>query len=146
MRYAFAAQQKILRRTHNRDGAVGLALLFAAQMPVSMLVAMAQNIRQGKEPDDDLVVGTIRAMTAMGALNYPLELIMSGFGQNAAVAFAPFSKSYNLVGEFFDTTGRLQDGDYSVEFTDEVNWHNVLKNSPLNAATPLHYLAIGFEE
>lgn len=146
MRYAFATQQKILRRTHNRDGAVGLALLFAAQMPVSMLVAMAQNIRQGKEPDDDLVVGTIRAMTAMGALNYPLELIMSGFGQNAAVAFAPFSKSYNLVGEFFDTTGRLQDGDYSVDFTDEVNWHNVLKNSPLNAATPLHYLAIGFEE
>lgn len=146
MRYAFAAQQKILRRTHNRDGAVGLALLLAAQTPVAMLVASAQNIRQGKEPDEDLVVGTIRAMTALGALNYPLELIMSGFGNNSVTAIAPFSKSYNLVGEFFDTTGRLQDGDYSVEFTDEVNWHNVLKNSPLNAATPLHYLAIGFEE
>ena len=146
MRYAFAAQQKILRRTHNRDGAVGLALLLAAQTPVAMLVASAQNIRQGKEPDEDLVVGTIRAMTALGALNYPLELIMSGFGNNSVTAIAPFSKSYNLVGEFFDTSGRLQDGDYSVEFTDEVNWHNVLKNSPLNAATPLHYLAIGFEE
>lgn len=146
MRYAFAAQQKILRRTHNRDGAVGLALLLAAQTPVAMLVASAQNIRQGKEPDEDLVVGTIRAMTALGALNYPLELIMSGFGNNSVTAIAPFSKSYNLVGEFFDTTGRLQDGDYSVEFTDEVNWHNVLKNSPLNAATPLHYLMIAFEE
>lgn len=146
MRYAFAAQQKILRRTHNRDGAVGLALLLAAQIPVSMLVASAQNIRQGKEPDEDLVVGTIRAMTALGALNYPLELIMSGFGNNSVTAIAPFSKSYNLVGEFFDTAGRLQDGDYSVEFTDEVNWHNVLKNSPLNAATPLHYLSIAFEE
>ena len=146
MRYAFAAQQKILRRTHNRDGAVGLALLLAAQTPVAMLVASAQNIRQGKEPDEDLVVGTIRAMTALGALNYPLELIMSGFGNNSVTAIAPFSKSYNLVGEFFDTAGRLQDGDYSVEFTDEVNWHNVLKNSPLNAATPLHYLAIGFED
>lgn len=146
MRYAFAAQQKILRRTHNRDGAVGLALLLAAQTPVAMLVASAQNIRQGKEPDEDLVVGTIRAMTALGALNYPLELIMSGFGNNSVTAIAPFSKSYNLVGEFFDTTGRLQDGDYSVDFTDEVNWHNVLKNSPLNAATPLHYLMIAFEE
>lgn len=146
MRYAFAAQQKILRRTHNRDGAVGLALLLAAQTPVAMLVASAQNIRQGKEPDEDLVVGTIRAMTALGALNYPLELIMSGFGNNSVTAIAPFSKSYNLVGEFFDTAGRLQDGDYSVEFTDEVNWHNVLKNSPLNAATPLHYLMIAFEE
>lgn len=146
MRYAFAAQQKILRRTHNRDGAVGLALLLAAQIPVAMLVATAQNIRQGKEPDDDLVVGTIRAMTALGVLNYPLELIMSGFGQNSVTALAPFSKSYNLVGEFFDTAGRLQDGDYSVEFTDEINWYNVLKNSPLNAATPLHYLAIGFED
>ena len=146
MRYAFAAQQKILRRTYNRDGAVGLALLLAAQTPVAMLVASAQNIRQGKEPDEDLVVGTIRAMTALGALNYPLELIMSGFGNNSVTAIAPFSKSYNLVGEFFDTAGRLQDGDYSVEFTDEVNWHNVLKNSPLNAATPLHYLMIAFEE
>ena len=146
MRYAFAAQQKILRRTHNRDGAVGLALLLAAQTPVAMLVASAQNVRQGKEPDEDLVVGTIRAMTALGALNYPLELIMSGFGNNSVTAIAPFSKSYNLVGEFFDTAGRLQDGDYSVEFTDEVNWHNVLKNSPLNAATPLHYLMIAFEE
>lgn len=149
MRYAFASQQKVLRRTHNRDGAVGLALLLAAQIPVSMLVASAQNIRQGKEPDEDLVVGTIRAMTALGALNYPLELIMSGFGNNSVTAIAPFSKSYNLVGEFFDTTGRLQDGDYSVDFNDDINWHNVLKNSPLNAATPLHYLGIGtglFEE
>ena len=149
MRYAFAAQQKVLRRTHNRDGAVGLALLLAAQIPVSMLVASAQNIRQGKEPDEDLVVGTIRAMTALGALNYPLELIMSGFGNNSVTAIAPFSKSYNLVGEFFDTSGRLQDGDYSVDFNDDINWHNVLKNSPLNAATPLHYLGIGtglFEE
>lgn len=146
MRYAFAAQQKILRRTHNRDGAVGLALLLAAQTPVAMLVASAQNIRQGKEPDEDLVVGTIRAMTALGALNYPLELIMSGFGNNSVTAIAPFSKSYNLVGEFFDTSGRLQDGDYSVDFNDDINWHNVLKNSPLNAATPLHYLSIAFEE
>lgn len=146
MRYAFAAQQKILRRTHNRDGAVGLALLLAAQTPVAMLVASAQNIRQGKEPDEDLVVGTIRAMTALGALNYPLELIMSGFGNNSVTAIAPFSKSYNLVGEFFDTAGRLQDGDYSVEFTDEVNWHNVLKNSPFNAAMPLHYLMKGIED
>lgn len=149
MRYAFASQQKVLRRTHNRDGAVGLALLLAAQIPVSMLVASAQNIRQGKEPDEDLVVGTIRAMTALGALNYPLELIMSGFGNNSVTAIAPFSKSYNLVGEFFDTSGRLQDGDYSVDFNDDINWHNVLKNSPFNAATPLHYLGIGtglFEE
>lgn len=146
MRYAFAAQQKVLRRTHNRDGAVGLALLLAAQIPVSMLVASAQNIRQGKEPDEDLVVGTVRAMTALGALNYPLELIMSGFGNNSVTAIAPFSKSYNLVGEFFDTSGRLQDGDYSVDFNDDINWHNVLKNSPLNAATPLHYLSIAFEE
>lgn len=146
MRYAFASQQKVLRRTHNRDGAVGLALLLAAQLPVSMLVASAQNIRQGKEPDEDLVVGTVRAMTALGALNYPLELIMSGFGNNSVTAIAPFSKSYNLVGEFFDTSGRLQDGDYSVDFNDDINWHNVLKNSPLNAATPLHYLSIAFEE
>ena len=106
MSYAWKVQQAVLRRTHNRDGAVGLAILMAAQIPAAMLVASAQNIRQGKEPDEDLVVGTIRAMTALGALNYPLELIMSGFGNNSVTAIAPFSKSYNLVGEFFDTAGR----------------------------------------
>lgn len=143
MRYAFAAQQKILRRTYNRDGSVGLALLMAAQIPVSMMVAMAQNIRNGKEPDEDLVLGTVRAMSALGVLNYPIELIMAGLGQNSVTALAPFSKSYNLIGQFFNSSGRLQDGDYEIEFADEVDWHQVLKNSPLNAATPLHYLYLG---
>ena len=144
MRYAFAAQQKILRRTYNRDGSVGLAILMAAQIPVAMMVAMAQNIRNGKEPDDDLVLGTVRAMSALGVLNYPVELIMAGLGQNSVTALAPFSKSYNLVGQFFNSSGRLQDGDYEVEFADEVDWHQVLKNSPFNSATPLHYLYLGF--
>ncbi|QNO11464.1 putative internal virion protein C [Acinetobacter phage Aristophanes] len=144
MRYAFAAQQKILRRTYNRDGSVGLALLMAAQIPVATMVAMAQNIRNGKEPDEDLVVGTVRAMSALGVLNYPLELIMAGLGQNSVTALAPFSKSYNLIGQFFNSSGKLLDGDYEVEFADEVDWYQVLKNSPLNAATPLHYLYLGF--
>lgn len=143
MRYAFAAQQKILRRTYNRDGSVGLAMLMAAQIPVSMMVAMAQNIRNGKEPDDDLILGTVRAMSAIGVLNYPIELTMAGLGQNSVTALAPFSKSYNLIGQFFNSSGRLQDGDYEVEFADEVDWHQVLKNSPLNSATPLHYLYLG---
>ncbi|WP_186314328.1 hypothetical protein, partial [Siminovitchia fortis] len=47
MRYAFAMQQKVLRRTLNRDGAVGLALLMAAQMPAAMLVGAAINVRNG---------------------------------------------------------------------------------------------------
>lgn len=144
MRYAFAAQQKILRRTYNRDGSVGLAVLMAAQIPVAMMVAMAQNIRNGKEPDEDLVLGTVRAMSALGVLNYPIELIMAGLGQNSVTALAPFSKSYNLIGQFFNSSGRLQDGDYEVEFADEVDWHQVLKNSPFNSATPLHYLYLGF--
>ena len=144
MRYAFAVQQKMLRRTYNRDGSVGLAILMAAQIPVAMMVAMAQNIRNGKEPDDELVLGTIRAMSALGVLNYPIELIMAGLGQNSVTALAPFSKSYNLIGQFFNSSGRLQDGDYEVEFADEVDWGQVLKNSPLNAATPLHYIYLGF--
>lgn len=144
MSYAFAVQQKVLRRTYNRDGSVGLAMLMAAQIPVAMMVAMAQNIRNGKEPDDDLVLGTVRAMSALGVLNYPIELTMAGLGQNSVTALAPFSKSYNLIGQFFNSSGRLQDGDYEVEFADEVDWHQVLKNSPLNSATPLHYLYLGF--
>lgn len=99
MRYAFAMNQKVYRRTWNRDGAGALALLMVAQIPMAVMLAAAINVRRGEEPDKDLAVGAVRAMTAMGAWNYPLELLMGGFNNNSVTAMTPFSKTYNLVSD-----------------------------------------------
>ena len=63
MSYAFAINQKVLRRVWNRDGAAGVAVLLAAQFPIAMMVAATINVRKGEEPDKDLALGTLRAVS-----------------------------------------------------------------------------------
>ena len=99
MRFAFAMQQKVLRRVWNRDGAAGVAILLAAQFPIAMMVAASINVRKGEEPDKDLALGTLRAVTAIGILGYPIELLINGVGANGVTAMTPFSKTYNLIGD-----------------------------------------------
>ena len=99
MRFAFAMQQKVLRRVWNRDGAAGVAILLAAQFPIAMMVAASINVRKGEEPDKDLALGTLRAVTAIGILGYPIELLINGVGAKGVTAMTPFSKTYNLIGD-----------------------------------------------
>lgn len=135
MRYAFGMQNKVLRRTLNRDGATGLAMLLALQIPTGMLIGAAINVRKGEEYDKDLGLMTVRSMSALGSLNYPMEIAMAGLEGGGITAFAPFSKTYNFGKEL--ATGGA-DG--------EVSGTQLLKNSPLNAALPLDYLALALED
>lgn len=135
MRYAFGMQNKVLRRTLNRDGATGLAMLMAMQIPTAMLIGAAINIRTGKAPDDNLEIMTIKAMSSLGSLNYPLEIAMAGLDGGGVTALAPFGKSYNFMKELATGGG---DG--------KTTPSQLIKNSPLNAAMPLDYLALAFEE
>lgn len=135
MRYAFGMQNKVLRRTMNRDGATGLAMLLALQIPTGMLIGSAINIRTGKDPEDNLEVMTIKGMSALGSLNYPLEIAMAGLDGGGVTALAPFGKSYNFAKELATGGG---DGKTTAS--------QLIKNSPLNAAVVLDYLALGLED
>lgn len=131
MRYAFAMQQKVLRRTLNRDGATGLALLMVAQIPAAMLVGSAINVRNGKEPDEDLAAMTVRTMSALGSWNYPLEMLLGGVDQGSVTSLAPLGKSYNFIKEL--STG-------------EPDLMTLKKNSIANSAIVLDAVALAFEE
>ena len=131
MSYAFAMNQKVLRRVWNRDSAAGLAILMAAQFPIAMMVAASINIRKGEEPDKDLAIGTLRAMTTLGIWNYPMELLMNGVGSNGVTAMTPFSKTYNLVGDII---------------SGDVTPRSIKENTVLNSAVFLDPLIAAMEE
>ena len=131
MSYAFAMNQKVLRRVWNRDGAAGIALLLAAQFPIAMMVAASINVRKGEEPDKDLAMGTLRAMTALGIWNYPMELLMNGVGANGVTAMTPFSKTYNLVGDII---------------SGDVTPRSIKENTVLNSAVFLDPLIAAMED
>lgn len=135
MRFAFAMQNKVLRRTLHRDGNVGLAMLMAVQIPTGMLIAASSNIRRGEPWDKDLHLVTIRSISAMGSLNYPLEMAFAGIESGGVTAMAPFAKSGKFVGQLVDGA---QGGDVSAS--------KLIQNSPLNAAIVLDYLAIAVDE
>lgn len=135
MRYAFGMQNKVLRRTLNRDGAAGLAMLLAVQIPTAMLVAASINIRKGEEYDKDMLALTLRSMSALGSLNYPMEIALAGISGGGVTAMAPFAKSYNLGKEIISGGG---DGEFS--------WRQAKVNSPVNAAVPLDLLLLAVEE
>lgn len=135
MRYAFGMQNKVLRRTINRDGAAGIAMLLAVQVPTAMLVGASINIRKGEEYDKDLLALTIRSMSALGSLNYPMEIALSGISGAGVTAVAPFSKTYNLGKEIISGGG---DGEFS--------WRQAKANSPINAAVPLDLFLLAVEE
>ena len=135
MRYAFGMQNKVLRRTLNRDGAAGLAMLLAVQIPTAMLVAASINTRKGEEYDKDMLALTLRSMSALGSLNYPMEIALAGISGGGVTAVAPFSKTYNLGKEVISGGG---DGEFS--------WRQAKVNSPVNAAVPIDILLLALEE
>lgn len=135
MRYAFGMQNKVLRRTINRDGAAGIAMLLAVQIPTAMLVAASINTRKGEQYDKDMLALTLRSMSALGSLNYPMEIALAGISGGGVTAVAPFSKTYNLGKEVISGGG---DGEFS--------WRQAKVNSPVNAAVPLDLLLLALEE
>ena len=103
----------------------------AAQFPIAMMVAASINVRKGEEPDKDLAMGTLRAMTTLGIWNYPMELLMNGVGSNGVTAMTPFSKTYNLVGDVI---------------SGDVTPRSIKENTVLNSAVFLDPLIAAMEE
>lgn len=106
MRYLFAMQQKILRRTHLRDGATGVALVLAVQFPLAVMVAHTKRAMNGDKPYDMdnpedvkmFIRSTLNGMSGLGSMTYPIDIMMSG-GQNmgSTIALAPIGKMVGLT-------------------------------------------------
>lgn len=96
MSFAFAMQQKVLRNTYQRDGAAGIALLAAVQFPTATMIGMAKNMKNGKEPEEDLAKASVNALSMLGTFSYPLEIIMNGGLNSNSAALAPVSNAMTL--------------------------------------------------
>lgn len=106
MRYLFAMQQKILRRTHLRDGTVGVALVLAVQFPLAVMVAHTKRAMNGDKPYDMdnpedvkmFIRSTLNGVSGLGSMAYPMDIMMSG-GQNmgSTIALAPIGKMVGLT-------------------------------------------------
>lgn len=108
MRYVFGATQKILRRNYQRGSATGIALYMSAAVPLSTMSGMLSNIIQGRDPKEDLVVRTIRALPAMGLAS----LLADGFIQGSVGGAAPaFAGPNNL----FSIADKAKRGELTVE-------------------------------
>ena len=83
----------------------------------------------------DLEKSALRSMTALGALNYPIELAMGGLDGGGVTAKVPFDKSYKFGKEVLTGGG---DG--------EVTAIQLVKNSPLNSNVILDYLMLATED
>lgn len=130
--FVFAIQNKVLRRTINKDGYTGLALLAAVQIPTAMMIAGTINIRKGKEWDDNLLNGTLQAVSFMGSFTYPIGMMMQGEAGSASSFFIPLNSGFSLAGEL----GKGEDATLA----------GVVRSSPLNAALPAHIVAGVFDE
>lgn len=102
--FAFAMQQKVLRNTYQRDGAAGVALLAAVQFPTALAIAMAKNVKNGKEYDEDLAAGAVNAVSIAGAFSIPIGMIMSGQMGGSAAA-APIDGALGIMEEMKDGKG-----------------------------------------
>lgn len=108
--FTMAMQQKVLNHTMQRDGIAGLAMLLAVQLPMSVLLGMTKNIKDGKEPDEKLASTSMTALSMLGVWSIPLGAINQGGFRGGATAFTPFNKGLGLANKLFsedaDVTGR----------------------------------------
>ena len=130
MSFAFAMQQKVLRNTYQRDGAAGIALLAAVQLPTAVMVAAVKNIKNGKDAEEDLAKGSVTAMSMLGSFSYPLEIIMNGGLNSSSAALAPVSNAMSL-GQ------KLSNG--------EVDLRSIKNATPLGSVTGLDFFITAIE-
>lgn len=99
--FTMAMQQKVLQHTVTRDGTAGLLSLMAVQFPMAVLLGMAKNIKDGKEPDEKLASTSMTALSMLGIWSVPLGAIDQGGIRGGATAFTPFNKGLSLTSKLF---------------------------------------------
>lgn len=116
MRYAFAGNQKILRRVNARSGLAGVAMLLAAQAPLSAMLAATINVTNGKEWDDNLAIVAMRTATSLGYISQAIDPIASGGFTNSAVVLSPLTSTLRLGKALVNEDSSLYDVTNNVPF------------------------------
>ena len=116
MRYAFAGNQKILRRVNERSGLAGVAMLLAAQAPLSAMLAATINVTNGKEWDDNLAIIAMRTATSLGYISQAIDPIASGGFTNSAVVLSPLTSTLRLGKALVNEDSSLYDVTNNVPF------------------------------
>ena len=116
MRYAFAGNQKILRRVNARSGLAGVAMLVAAQAPLSAMLAATINVTNGKEWDDNLAIIAMRTATSLGYISQAIDPIASGGFTNSAVVLSPLTSTLRLGKALVNEDSSLYDVTNNVPF------------------------------
>ena len=116
MRYAFAGNQKILRRVNARSGLAGVAMLLAAQAPLSAMLGATINVTNGKEWDDNLAIVAMRTATSLGYISLAIDPIASGGFTNSAVVLSPLTSTLRLGKALVNEDSSLYDVTNNVPF------------------------------
>ena len=116
MRYAFAGNQKILRRVNARSGLAGVAMLLAAQAPLSAMLAATINVTNGKEWNDNLAIVAMRTATSLGYISLAIDPIASGGFTNSAVVLSPLTNTLRLGKALVNEDSSLYDVTNNVPF------------------------------
>jgi hypothetical protein len=95
--FTAGANQKILRRAHNKDGAIGVAQMMIHQAPLAVLAAMAANVLHGDDYDKDLATKALSIAPGIGYGALPLSMMTRGSMGGAATPFTAINSAANLV-------------------------------------------------
>lgn len=99
--FTMSMQQKLLRNTFTRDGATGLAAVALFQLPLAVMLGAIANVKDGKEPDEDIIQRALMAASVTGMWNIPLSMLQfnddgefNGIGQyrGGSNIFTPYNK------------------------------------------------------
>jgi hypothetical protein len=97
MSFVFAAHNKILRRNFHKDGVAGVAMMLAYQAPMAVLAAAAANVAKGKPWDEKIEQNIPKAMSGIGLMSMPWDLITRGRMGGAFPGFAPVNSAAHLL-------------------------------------------------
>ncbi len=136
MSFTMSMQKKLLSNTYQRDGFTGLAMLGAVQLPMAVLLGMVANVKNGKDPEEDLGRSAIAAMSMLGIWNIPISAIEGGGWRGGGTIFTPFNKAFNATKTVFDD-----------EATAAETFNSIQDATPfLGAMTGLHMAVSLFDE
>ena len=136
MSYGFSMQEKMLRNSYHRGGALAVGFMFAVQFPMAILLGMVNNIKNGKpvsEEPADLIAAGINAYSILGAASYPISMALSGMGSGSAAAMIPVDSAMRLGAKVFNPDS-------------EVTARDIARVTPLYSATILPLLISAAEE